>query len=125
MQNTEAVDLPAWSQLVSGVGSFLAGADTPTVLIIVLLTYLIHVTVWRRLHLWPEAIAWVPIILAFVLTPIMSFSEESGWGGKYLWQFSFRNGAVSFFAWRLAVPQLKKRWPALFEEGAESESEKP
>jgi hypothetical protein len=106
----------SWKPLMDGLLSFLAAADIHTVISIVLLTYLAQTTLWRHLKLWPEAIVWVPLLLSFVLTPVMSSSAEATWGGKWYWRAVIYNGGVGIFVWRVALPQLQKRWPTLFAE---------
>ena len=107
--------LPWLASLTAGLVSFLAAADAHTVILIVFLTYLAQGTLWKRAALWPEAIIWMPLVLAFILTPIMSTAAESQWGGRWYYRAVMYNGGVGMLLWRVALPQLKKKWPQIFD----------
>lgn len=96
--------------------TFLQAADVQTVVSIIVLTYALQITLWKRFHLWEEAVLWVPFILAALLTPIMSSAEETAWGGKYYYRAVIYNGGAGFFAWRVILPGLKSKYPQWFGE---------
>ena len=108
--------LPWLTSLTAGLISFLAAADAHTVILIVLLTYLAQGTLWKRFSLWPEMIVWLPLLLAVILTPLVSTAEEIQWGGKYARRAIFYNGGVSTMVWIVVLPLVKKRWPQVFDE---------
>lgn len=104
--------------------SFAEAADMGTVVSIAILTYLIQITLFTRLG-WDHAIVWVPFVLSFLLTPIMSTAEQTAWGGQFYYRAVVYNGGVGLFAWHVVLPQLRKRYPEWFEMKETEEEEAP
>lgn len=106
--------LPWLTSLTAGLVSFLAAADAHTVLIITAISVLLKYFLWPHWQ-WPlEYLAFVPLVLSFVVTPMMSLTSEIQWGGQWYFRQTLYNGIVSEALFHLGLPYLQHRWPQVF-----------
>lgn len=100
--------------LVAGIGSFFTVADVHTVIGITALSLLFKQYLWPHWR-WPLAyLAFVPLLLSFVVTPLMSLTPEVQWGGQWFFRQAFYNGIVSEALFHVGLPYLQNKWPHLF-----------
>ena len=94
--------------------SFLKNADLHTVFVITILSTLFKLTLFRK-RKWSGAyLAWVPFLLSFLLTPVMSYAELVKWGGWYLVQKIIYNGIAAELAFHLLLPYCQRKFPQIF-----------
>ena len=114
MPEPEAISFPGWSQFVSGMGSFFAAADVHTVLVILVLSVLLKHFLWPYWK-WPLAyLAFVPLGLSFLVTPMMSLTAEVSWGGSWYFRQALYNGIAGEALFHLGLPYCQKHWPQVF-----------
>lgn len=112
MTTTES--LPWLDSFLEGAGSFLVASDMHTVFVITAIALLLKYYLWPYWR-WPLAyLAFVPLALSFVITPLMSSTAEVQWGGQWFFRQAFYNGVVSEIWFHVGLPYCYRKWPHLF-----------
>jgi len=106
--------------------------DRQTIVLIWIFTFVLRQSLWRQRGYDPSLLSLVVILLSFVLTPLVSTSEETQWGGPYVVRQSINNAGGAILGWLLMtpiilrmVPQLKNLDPTALEDEKKSDEDTP
>src|SRR5262245_38599349 len=92
--------------LPAALKAFFAEADVQTVISIALLTRLLEISLLATWQPWKNFGSWLPFLFSFLLTPLMSTSDEARWGGRYYYRAVMYNATGAVFFLYVVVPQL-------------------